>query len=333
MPSAATTIAARTFPALGTFATVLVADPDALDVAHDLLAAELDAVDAACSRFRADSELWRLNHARGRPVRVSPLFAEALAVALDAAGLTDGDVDLTCGQSLVRLGYDRDFAQARRLTSPLRQPPMPAGGWRRVRLDLERLEVRIPAGVWLDLGATAKALAADRAAAAIWAATGCGVLVNLGGDLRVAGDPPDGGWRVGIADDAGFDASTASIEPRQVVMINDGGLATSSPLGRAWRRGGADLHHIIDPSTGQPARSCWRTASVAAASCVHANIASTAAILRAERAIGWLDGLRLPARLVRHDGTVVTVAGWPADGPETAPPTDLKTLKIRGPNE
>src|SRR5208337_2871478 len=101
------------------------------------------------------------------------------------------------------------------------------------RLDLKRLEVRVPAGVWLDLGATAKALAADRAASAIQATTGCGVLVNLGGDLRVAGDPPEEGWRVGIADDAGFDASTASIEPRQVVMINDGGLATSSILGRA----------------------------------------------------------------------------------------------------
>ena len=316
MPSATTTIAARTFPALGTFATVLVADPDALALAVDLLAAELEAVDLACSRFRADSELWRVNHARGRPVPVSPLFAEALAVALDAAELTDGDVDPTCGQSLVRLGYDRDFAQARRHTGPLRQPPMPASGWRRVHLDPDRLEVQVPAGVALDLGATAKALAADRAATAIQAATGCGVLVNLGGDLRVAGDPPDEGWRVGIADHASFDASTASIEPRQVVMINDGGLATSSPLGRAWRRGGNDLHHIIDPSTGQPARSCWRTVSVAAASCAAANIASTAAILRAERAIGWLDGLRLPARLVRHDGTVVTVASWPADGPE-----------------
>ena len=295
---------------------MLVADPDALPLAADLLAAELDAVDLACSRFRADSELWRVNHARGRPVPVSPLFAEALAVALDAAELTDGDVDPTCGQSLVRLGYDRDFARARRHTGPLRQPPMPAGGWRRVHLDPDRPEVRVPAGVVLDLGATAKALAADRAAAAIQAATGCGVVVNLGGDLRVAGDPPDEGWRVGIADDAGFDASTASIEPRQVVMVNDGGLATSSPLGRAWRRGGNDLHHIIDPSTGQPARSCWRTVSVAAASCAAANIASTAAILRAERAIGWLEGLRLPARLVRHDGTVVIVAGWPADGPE-----------------
>jgi len=319
MPPATMTIAECTFPALGTFATVLVADPDALTSARDLLAAELDAVDAACSRFRADSELWRVNHARGRPVPVSPLFAAALAVALDAAELTGGDVDPTCGQSLVRLGYDRDFAQARRHTGPLRQPPMPAGGWRGVRLDPERTEVQVPAGVLLDLGATAKALAADRAAGAIQAATGCGVLVNLGGDIRVAGDPPDGGWRVGITDDAGFDASTASIEPRQVILINDGGLATSSTLGRAWRRGDADLHHIIDPSTGQPARSCWRTVSVAAASCVDANIASTAAILRAERAIGWLDGLGLPARLVRHDGAVVTVAGWPADGPETAP--------------
>jgi len=106
---------------------VLVADPDALTSAHDLLAAELAAVDAACSRFRGDSELWRVNHAPGRPVPVSPLFAEALAVALDAAELTGGDVDPTCGQSLVRLGYDRDFAQARRHTGPLRQPPMPAG--------------------------------------------------------------------------------------------------------------------------------------------------------------------------------------------------------------
>ena len=312
MPPAATTMAARTFPALGTFATVLLTDPGALALAHELLAAELAAIDLACSRFRPDSELWRVNHARGRRVPVSPLLAEALAVALDAAELTEGDVDPTCGQSLVRLGYDQDFARARRHTDALRQPPMPAGGWRRVTLDPGQPAVQVPPGILLDLGATAKALAADRAAAAIEAATGCGVLVNLGGDIRVAGDPPDGGWRVGIADDIDFDASTACVEPRQVVMISGGGLATSSPLGRAWRRGGTDLHHIIDPSTGRPATSCWRTASAAAASCVGANIASTAAILRGERAIRWLDGLRLPARLVRHDGTVVAVAGWPA---------------------
>jgi FAD:protein FMN transferase len=314
MPAAAMAIGARTFRALGTFATLLVTGPDTLGPAHDLLAAELAAMDAACSRFRSDSELWRVNHARGRPVPVSPLFAEALAVALAAAALTDGDVDPTCGQSLVRLGYDRDFALARRRSVRLRRPPVPAGGWRRVALDLDRREVTIPADVRLDLGATAKALAADRAAAAIEAAVGGGVLVNLGGDIRVAGDPPDDGWRVGIADDVGFDASTASIEPQQVVLIRDGGLATSSPLGRAWRRGGTELHHIIVPATGRPADSCWRTVSVAAASCVDANIASTAAILRGGQAPGWLDELRLPARLVRRDGSAVTVGGWPADG-------------------
>ena len=316
MPTAAAALGSRTFPALGTFATLLVTDPDALIPAHDVLATELAAVDVACSRFRRDSELRRVSRAGGRPVRVSRLFAEALATALDAAELTGGDVDPTCGQSLVRLGYDRDFAAVRRHTGPLRQPPMPAGGWRRVELDRDRLTVRVPAGILLDLGATAKALAADRAAAAIEALTRCGVLVNLGGDLRVAGNPPAGGWRVGIADDADFDASTASVRPRQVVMIGDGGLATSSTLGRAWRRGRAELHHIVDPATGRPARTCWRTVSVAAASCAGANIAATAAILRGERAVHWLEGLHLPARLVRHDGTVVTTAGWPGSQDE-----------------
>jgi len=60
-------------------------------------------------------------------------------------------------------------------------------------------------------------------------------------------------------------------------------------------------------------QSCWRAASVAAATCVDANTASTAAILRGEPAAAWLAGLGLPARLVRHDGAAVTVAGWPRD--------------------
>ncbi len=310
----ATTHAQHTEAALGTFATVLVADPGVLAAARELLTAELAAIDAACSRFRPDSELSRACAAGGRPVPVSPLFAEALAVALGAARLTDGDVDPTCGQALIGLGYDQDFALARQDTSSPCQPPVPGGGWRGVILDDGRQEVTVPDGVLLDLGATAKALAADRAAAAIAAATGCGVLVNLGGDISVAGQPPEGGWLVGVADDATFDTTTATVEASQVIVIRDGGLATSSVLGRAWRRGSERLHHIIDPRTGMPARSCWRTASVAAGSCVGANIATTAAILRGESAVTWLDRLRLPSRLVRHDGSVVTVAGWPDQG-------------------
>ena len=312
MAASTEAIGTRTFPALGTFASLLVTRPGSLDEAYGLLAGELLAVDIACSRFRPDSELWQVNHARGRPVQVSPLLAQAVAVALTAARITDGDVDPTCGNSLARLGYDRDFAQARRRTGGLGQPPAPADGWQEVELDRERRVVRVPGGVMLDLGATAKALAADRAAALISATVGCGVLVNLGGDIRVAGEAPACGWRVGILDGLVFADDSVQAEPSQTVMIRDGGLATSSTLVRAWQRGGTRLHHIIVPGTGLPADSCWRTVSVAAATCVDANTASTAAILRSERAAPWLDGLRLPARLVHHDGTTVMIGGWPA---------------------
>ena len=313
MAALARTIGTRSFPALGTLASVLVTEPDRLDQAAGLLDAELRAMDHACSRFRDDSELWRVNHAGGHPVQVSPLLAEALATALMVASATDGDVDLTCGQALARLGYDRDFAAARQDTRPLTQPPAPAAGWRTVELDRARGVVRVPAGVMLDLGATAKALAADRAAVAIAATTGCGVLVNLGGDIRVAGQPPPGGWRVGIRDDVGFDPDESDGEPSQAIVIYDSGLATSSTGVRSWRRGGTRLHHIIVPRTGLPVDSCWRAASVAAATCVDANAASTAAILRSEAAPEWLDRLRLPARLVHQDGTAVAIGGWPPD--------------------
>jgi thiamine biosynthesis lipoprotein len=307
--------------ALGTSASLLVTDPRSTDRACALLREELDAIDRACSRFRPDSELWRVNHAEGRPTRVSALLAEAVDVALAAADVTDGDVDPTCGRSLARLGYDRDFAAARQNTSALSQPAVPAVGWQAVELDRERREIRIPGDVMLDLGATAKALAADRGAIRIATALNCGVLVNLGGDIRVAGEPPDQGWLVGIVDDRGFDdvkvaASPARPGPAQhdaVVTIRDGGLATSSPKVRAWSRGTARLHHIIEPSTGMPVNSCWRTVSAAAATCVDANTASTAAIIRGRRAPGWLAGQHLPARLVGHSGEVVTVAGWPSD--------------------
>ena len=311
MPPATTACQQRTSRAFGTYATVLTTEAAALEQAHALLTAELLAVDAACSRFRRDAELWRVNHAGGRPVRVSPLLSEALTVALAAARLTDGDVDPTCGTSLVRLGYDRDFARARRHTSTLRQPAAPAPGWRSVEFGPALREVRVPAGTVLDLGATAKALAADRAATAITAELGCGVLVNLGGDIRVAGPAPEDGWRVGIADDVSFDGGPGA-GGDHVVMIHTGGLATSGTAVRSWRRGSARLHHIIVLATGLRARSCWRAVSVAAATCVDANTASTAAILCSERAPAWLAGHGLPARLVRHGGTVETVAGWPA---------------------
>jgi len=311
--------AAVTFRALGTVVSVLVTEPGQRDAASAILRAELAAVDIACSRFRDDSELSRLNRAGGRVVPISRYFADALAVALTAAAATDGDVDPTCGRSLIAIGYDRDFDELRRdgpsepSAGRFTVTGTPAAGWWLVELDRRRCTVRVPTGVLLDLGATAKALAADRAATRIAETVGCGVLVNLGGDIRVAGPPPEGGWRIGIADDLAPDDVPEATGLAQTVVIVDGGLATSSPKVRSWRRGAASLHHIIAPETGLPAQTCWRTASVAAATCVDANAASTAAVIRGERAPGWLAALHLPARLVRDDGTVVIVANWPAE--------------------
>lgn len=296
------------FPALGTTAVLLTVDPARSDVALAALRAELAAVDTACSRFRPDSELSRANAAAARgPVPVSALLADALDVALRAAALTGGAVDPTVGPALVALGYDRTFADVAR-NGP---PPVlrPAAGWWTVGWDPALRLLRLPAGTTLDLGATAKALAADRAARRAARAAGCGVLVNLGGDLSAAGHPPPGGWRIAMADDH---AAPAAGRP-PLITVHRGGLATSGVAVRSWTRGGRARHHIVDPVTGDSARAVWRTVSVAAADCVDANTASTAAVVLGERAVEWLRGTGLPARLVGADGAVHHLGGWPAE--------------------
>jgi thiamine biosynthesis lipoprotein len=304
----------ETFSVFGTTATLLVSEPDRLGVARAIADAELAAVDEACSRFRPDSELSRLNAAGGAVTSVSEVFADLVEAALRAARLTDGAVDPTCGQALTQIGYDRDFAllQAAEPRDAGERPARQRGrvpGWRSVRLDRRRRLIKLSNGAQLDLGATAKAWAADRCARLIAEQVRSGVLVSLGGDIAVGGTPPADGWQVRVTDDhaAGPEA------PGQTVTIRSGGLATSSTTVRAWAVGGRRMHHIIDPATGEPARSCWRTVSVAAGSCVDANTASTAAIIRGAAAVPWLRDAGLPARLVRHDGTVETNAGWPDD--------------------
>ena len=296
------------FRALGTGCVVLVTDPTRLQPAVGEVRAELADVDMAASRFRPDSELELVNHSAGTAVGVSPLLVDAVLVALRAAELTDGDVDPTVGEAMQVLGYDRDFGHlptdGEAVATLVRVP-----GWQKVEVDRRRGTVRVPSGVRLDLGATAKALAADRAATRAAAVAGCGVLVSLGGDLAVAGPPPARGWEVRVTDDhaAGPDAEG------QTVLVQSGGLATSSTTVRRWAWGGEELHHVLDPRTGRPAEVVWRTVSVAAASCVDANIASTAAIIRGNAAPAWLESLGLPARLVLPEGSVVRVGGWPAE--------------------
>ena len=330
---------------------VLATEPGALPAAVAAVRRELAAIDAACSRFRDDSELTRLNRRAGEPVQVSQLLFAALEAAVRACRMTGGAVDPTMGRAIRVLGYDRDFAQLDRISLPLHrggqgganspspltgegtgggganspspsrgegrgggaaaQPVtlivQPAGGIGVIEMDRRTRVVRVHGGHELDLGATAKALAADRAALAAHAAVGCGVLVAIGGDLRVAGESPSDGWPVLVTED-----HAAPLDgPGDVISLRSGALATSSTTVRRWRQNGTPRHHILDPSTGVPAQEHWRTVSVVAGSCVDANTAATAAIVWGERAIGWLAEHRLPARLVRADGSVTYLAGWP----------------------
>jgi thiamine biosynthesis lipoprotein len=301
------------FAALGTTAGVAVSDPAALAPARQTVERVIERFDETCSRFREDSELIALNASAGTPFRASPLLLEALEAALRAAHVTDGDVDPTVGEALIALGYDRDFEAIRAGgTATLQIASVP--GWQTVNVDHAARTICTARGVVLDLGATAKALCSDHAAAAASAAVEGGVLVSLGGDIAISGPGPGEGWRIRVTDDHRSDETA----PGQWIALGTGGLATSSTTVRRWETDGGSAHHLLDPATGRPAEGPWRTVSVTAASCLDANIASTAAIVRGERAIEWLESQRLPARLVRTDGGVLHLAGWPAEGDDLA---------------
>lgn len=293
-----------------TTATLVVTDPEVLEPAAAELQDVLAEVDTACSRFRSDSEISRILARPGRPVPLSPILNAVLTQTLRVAAATGYLADPTVAAAVVAAGYDRDIAAVldRALAGgcagagPGGAAP---GAW---RLDHDPVAARltVPPGVGIDLGATAKAFAADEAAARIAGRCGGGVLVGIGGDVAVAGPPPDGGWRIAVADD-----HRVKDAEHQTISITSGGLATSSTTTRRWPTAAGWTHHIIDPRTGRNPDLRWRTASVAAGSCLDANAAATAAIVLGHAAPGWLAGQGLPALLIDIDGVARRVAGWP----------------------
>ena len=297
----------------GTGASLVVDDADRLPAAVELAARLLADVTAACSRFDDTSELSRLSRdpATATGVDISPLLAELIGAALFVAEQTGGSVDPTLGADLAAWGYDRDFAS---LPPAPRGTPVDVGGvgastaavprepgWRRVRLVGRHLTV--PAGMVLDLGATAKAYTCDLIARRIADTLGTGVLVSLGGDIASAGTAGTG-WEVLVRD--------RDEDPAQQVFLPAGVcLATSSTQKRRWMRDGRPVQHILDPGFGTPVVPAWRSVSVAATTCLRANALSTAAIVRGRSAGRWLVDQGADARLVDLAGRVVTVGAWP----------------------
>jgi thiamine biosynthesis lipoprotein len=306
-------LASADWRAIGTGVRIVVHGGD-LAAARLAVEAVIDRVDRAYSRFRPDSELLALAVRPGEWQPVGELLGSAIAAGLRAARLTDGAVDPTVGRAMRAIGYDADFEAIRTPGAAIELRLEPVPGWRTVELSGDGRKVRVRPGVEIDLGSVGKGLAADLAAdaaAAVVRADG-GVLVSLGGDLAVRGVPPPGGWRILVAEDSDAPPDGAG----EVVAIQAGAVATSSTTVRRWTRGDVQIHHLVDPRTGGPVDSPWRTATVAAGTCVDANTAATAAIVLGDRAIAWLERMTLPARLVAVNGAIVRVGGWPVPDPE-----------------
>lgn len=285
---------------------LVVTDPHLVAHATEVADEVMDAVELAASRFRRDSEVSRLRPGWNE---ASPLLAELVAVSLDAARRTDGAVVPTLGAALAALGYDRSIEYVGRRPGTRRVLVDQVADWRAVRVEDGR--VHVPAGVVLDLGATAKAWAADHVAADV-AALGTGVLVSLGGDVATAGPAPAGGWQVVVHDLPGD-------VPQQVTLESGAALATSSTAHRVWAGGGGPAHHLLDPGTGAPVETPWRTATVVAGTCLLANTVSTGTLVKGLHGTGWLRRTRLPGRLVATTGAVTAVGGFPGGGGMSTP--------------
>lgn len=305
-------MASTTLAALGTYVFLATWQVEDLVPAARLATRILDDVDRTCSRFRPDSDLSRANRNAGRWVAVDPLLVVAVAAACEAARQTDGLVNPLLGRRLEQLGYDRDFHTLTPSDEPVVEEALDPTAWQRIGLDPEGA-LRVPDGSALDLGATGKAWAADVVAAAFADELTGSALVSLGGDIAIAA--PDGhSWTIDISTRPGD-------PPETTVLLDRGGLATSSTQVRRWTRGGTELHHLIDPRTARPAARTWRTVTATGPTCTAANTASTAALVLGADAPAWLDAHGVTARLapvgdgpVRHTGT------WPETRPDSWSP-------------
>jgi thiamine biosynthesis lipoprotein len=263
--------AERAFHAMGSDAHVVVTgDQRLLDVAQ----ARLAQLEARWSRFRLDSEISRLNRANGAPRIVSADTALLVQRSVEAWRATAGAFDPSVHDAVVDLGYDRDFRvlPGSRATAPPVTRPAPGLG--DVLVDPAADVVRLPPGVHLDPGGIGKGLAADLVVLDLLAEGAPGACVSVGGDLRVAGAPPERDcWSVSIADPRHAGRELVRID------LTSGGVATSSRLRRRWWRSGVEYHHVVDPRTGRPATSAAVAATAVADEASLAEVRATEALL------------------------------------------------------
>ena len=256
----------------------------------------VDDLERRWSRFLADSELSRLNRAGGRWQSVSDDTLVLIDRMLAAWRWTEGRFDPTVLSALERAGYDRNFPDLVDGAPPPVGAPTPGCG--AITVDRQLRVVWLPVGVRIDPGGIGKGLAADIVVEELLDKGAAGACVSLGGDLRVAGEPPDAdSWRSAIADpyDAGRLLAT--------VRLHDSAIATSTRLLRAWTRAGVAQHHLIDPKTGTPTNNGIDAISVIAGEAWWAEVQTKAGFVAGEDAAQVLAGLGGAGLIFRTDGS------------------------------
>ncbi len=252
----------------------------------DDAAARLDELEARWSRFLPDSEISRCNAAGGWAEPVHPDTLRLVA-ELRRGWLTSGRVfDPTVLPVLEALGYDRTFDEVDPIGRPVDPKPAAASGLDGVVLDHRRGTVRLPAGCRIDPGGVGKGLAADLVVSMLMGHVGVdGALVDLGGDIAVAGRPPDdgSGWPIRLVEPAVHpDGVGVSVD-----LTIERACATTTNRRRRWADG---RHHLIDPGTGRPVATgapwCPSVVTVLAPTAVGAEVASKAIFVTAGRGAG-----------------------------------------------
>jgi len=288
------------FTTWGVSGTLAVDNEKYTALAEETLWRWVAAGDRAVNRFLPTSELSVINAEPWATHEVSDGFIQFFDAALQSYDLSEGLCTPTVLDALEAWGYDVDIEKVQRdgRSVPLTvSPSLPLAS---VTLNRDARQLS-PNGVRLDFGASAKAFVADQVARAVGRHTP--VLVELGGDVAVGGAVRP--WSVGVAEDAEHTGAP--------IGITSGGVATSSTLVRNWSSGTGLAHHIIDPRTGAPVISPWRTVSVAADSCLNANALSTASLAWGEEALYYVTQAGWAARFVDHEGNVLCVGGWPQE--------------------
>jgi thiamine biosynthesis lipoprotein len=301
-------IAGRSLPAFGTTLSYWVTDARQQERVEWVVRSWVETVDAACSRFRDDSDLARANRGAGGAVRVSPVLLDAVEAASAMARLTGGLCDPTVGRAVINAGYDRSFDLLPKVREERAGGPDRGGRWHEMLIDRAASTITIPEGVSVDLGGSAKGWAVDTALELCWLELGqdapsVGFCISAGGDMAVAGPAPQGGWPVRLAE--ALDSQGTPDD--DWVALRAGAIATSGALRRRWTMGDGEAHHIIDPRTGAPGQSCWRLVTVMASHCLVADTAATAAWLLGAEAPAWLGSTGLQGRLLALDGTITRV--------------------------